>query len=69
MSAGRPVRKRDNGFSNDIAALTRLRVALKTDHRYPENEIALAVRDIDALIDRLSNLDKKAPSKIAAGAE
>lgn len=66
MSAGRPVRKRDNGFTNDIAALTRLRIALKTDHRYPENEVAQAVRDIDALIDRLAGLHQKAPTKLVA---
>lgn len=69
MSAGRPVRKRDSGFSNDIAALTRLRTALKIDRRYPDNTKTLAIRDIDALIDRLAELDQQAPKKLAAGAE
>ena len=56
MSAGRPVRKRDNGFANDIAALSRLRVALKITPNLDAEEAHLAIRDLDSLIERLSKL-------------
>jgi hypothetical protein len=56
MSAGRPVRKRDNGFANDIAALGRLRVALRITPDLDPEIATLAVRDLDSLIEKLSKL-------------
>ncbi len=58
MSAGRPVRKRESGFANDIQALNRLRTALKIDSSLDSNTAALAVRDIDNLIERLAALHR-----------
>jgi len=65
MSAGRPVRKREQGFANDIAALNRLKTALKIDASLPDNEVALAIRDCDSLIERLADLHKKQERKAA----
>ncbi len=58
MSAGRPVRKRVQGFSNDILALNRLRTALKIDHSLERNSVARAIGNIDSLIDLLAILDE-----------
>jgi hypothetical protein len=56
MSAGRPVRKRDRGFANDLAALGRLRTALRITDKLEPIERDLAIRDLDSLIERLSKL-------------
>lgn len=64
MAAGSPVRKRDNGFANDLGALTRLRTALKIDRKLDAQLVARAIRPLDELIDQLgvlhqSVLDRK----------
>lgn len=56
MSAGRPVRKRVTGFANDIHALNRLRTALKITPNLDKNAVALAIQDLDSLVDKLSAL-------------
>lgn len=56
MSAGRPVRKRDRGFANDLAALGRLRTALRITDNLDPIERDLAIRDLDSVIERLSKL-------------
>lgn len=66
MSAGRPVRKRITGFANDIAALGRLRVALKITPGLDKNATALAIRDLDSLVDRLSALHQIIESRRVA---
>jgi hypothetical protein len=59
MSAGRPVRKRERGFANDIAALERLRTALRIDDKLDKQLVARAVASIDELSDRLVELHKQ----------
>jgi hypothetical protein len=63
MSAGRPVRKRVSGFANDIAALNRLRTALKITPGLDENEARLAIRDLDALVERLAVLHQSVENR------
>ena len=64
MASGAPVRKRDNGFANDMGALTRLRTALKIDRKLDPQLVAKAIRPLDELIEQLgilhaSVLDRK----------
>jgi hypothetical protein len=56
MAAGAPVRKRDNGFANDMGALSRLRTALKIDRKLDPNLVAKAIRPLDELIEQLGIL-------------
>lgn len=65
MSAGRPVRKREQGFSNDVSALNRLRTALKLDHSLDKNLVARAIGNLDGLIDTLIELDASKQKKSA----
>jgi hypothetical protein len=65
MSAGRPVRKRDRGFANDIAALGRLRTALRITGGLDATETNLAIRDLDSLIERLSKMHLEQSRQVA----
>lgn len=56
MSAGKPVRKRENGFANDIQYLNRLRTALTITPGIERNKMIEARRCIDELIDKLGDL-------------
>jgi hypothetical protein len=56
MAAGAPVRKRDNGFANDMGALTRLRTALKIDRKLDPQLVARAIKPLDELIEQLGIL-------------
>ena len=65
MGAGRPVRKRAYGFSNDISALNRLRTALKIDHSLDRNTVAKGIKALDALVEVLVDLDASKERKTA----
>lgn len=58
MTAGPPVRKRDNGFASDMAAIGRLRIALKIDSRLPLDLVATAIKPLDELSEALGKLHK-----------
>jgi hypothetical protein len=58
MTAGAPVRKRENGFSSDMNALGRLRIALKIDSRLPPDLVARAIAPLDSLMEALGELHK-----------
>lgn len=53
---GRRIKVREDGFALEIASLTRLRSALRLDPNLPRTEVDPAIKEIDALIDRLCTM-------------
>jgi hypothetical protein len=54
----RPVRPRDGDYSADVAALSRLAVAVKTDAQIPRSKRKAIVAKLDGLQDDLIEVTK-----------
>jgi hypothetical protein len=55
---GRPVRVRTGGYASDQAALSHLRLALKSDARVPKSKLDKLVQLLDEVMDLLIEVDK-----------